>query len=388
MSPVRGATRWIAGTLVVLAACTTASPGDTTPSPTEPGSSSSSPSSPVGTVLANGQPLPAGCPVGQHTRSQTVTFVAGGNAWALDPAGEDPTCLFAAPDPGPFVWNPRGDRALLSGLAIESIEGEDLRTATEATDAVSSWGHPIGKAVVYIKPNGRHVGKIYPGTQRSDDITPLDDVRYRNVTYHPSGLALAFVLDTDDGQEIWLSSNLGEDPVRLVFAVGGTTFGALAFTADGRTLLYGAVHGDDAPLLHALDLTDPTTNQSLWHGEAGDRIATISAQPRRDGRLVAMTVGAACEDSRALLFERTQEPTVLAPAPSRVVGWLDGDTILVAMGGCGGSALDLSAVDAGPDAAEIPLVAGVDVAAARTPLLGFVPILPTTIEKEVGEGVG
>ena len=159
---------------------------------------------------------------------------------------------------------------------------------------MTSWGHPIGKAVVYISPSGTRLRKIYPGTQRRDDITPIHGVHYLNVIYHPSGLAIAFVVDTGERQEIWLSSNVGEDPVRLVFAVGGTTFGALAFTADGGTLLYAAVHADDAPLLHALDLRNPTINQGWWHGDAGDRISAIYTQPRRDGQLIAMTVGAAC----------------------------------------------------------------------------------------------
>ncbi len=391
MSPSRGVARWVAVTLVALAACTNASSTGTSPSVTSPASPSSSATAsptPQGAVLANGEPLPAGCPDGTHAGSQTVAFVAGGNAWALDPGSEDLTCLFAAPDPGPFVWNPRGDRALLSGLAIESIQGRTLRTATTPTDPVSSWGHPVGKAVVSITSNRRHLRKVYPGTQESDDVTPLDDVRYLNVIYHPSGMALAFVVDTGDGQEIWLSSNLGTDPVRLVFAVGGTTFGALAFTADGETLLYGAVHEDDAPLLHALDLTDPTTNQGLWHGDAGDRIEDISTQPTQDGQLIAMTVGADCQDSQALLFERDHEPRLLARSPSRVVGWLGGDTVLVATGGCSGSSLDLASVDVAPDAAAIPLVTGVDVAGVRTPLPDFVPILPSTIEQEVGEGVG
>jgi hypothetical protein len=34
------------------------------------------------------------------------------------------------------------------------------------------------------------------------------------------------------------------------------------------------------------------------------------------------------------------------------------------------------------------LVDGVDIAAARTPLLGYVPPLPQHIEEEVGSGVG
>jgi hypothetical protein len=315
-----------------------------------------------------------------------VAFVAGGNAWVLDPDSSDASCLFPTPDPGPFTWNPRGDRMLLNGLSIRSIDGKHLRDATSPTSPVSSWGHPIGKAVVYISPSATSLLKVYPGSQRTDDITPVPDVRYLNVIYHPSGLALAFVVDTGDRQEIWLSSNVGEDPVRLVFAVGETTFGALAFTADGRTLLYAAVHGDDAPLLHALDLTDPTINQGLWHGDTGDRILEILTQPKRRGQLVAFTVGSSCEDSRALVFRRGEQPRPLADATSRVVGWLNASTVLVASGGCEGPS-NLTAVEVMQDA-TIPLVDGVDIAAARTPLLGFVPPLPQHIEEEVGSGVG
>jgi outer membrane protein assembly factor BamB len=376
----------IAGTLVALAACTGTTQAPS-PSASVPGSPSGSPS-PSGptTTFANGQPLPTGCPAGANARAQTVAFVAGGNAWALDPETGDATCLFPAPAPGPFTWNPRGDRALLSGLRIESVAGETLRAVSSSTDPVSSWGHPIGKAVVYISSDGTRLLKVYPGPQREDDITPLDDVRYRNVIYHPSGLALAFVLDTGDGQEIWLSSNLGEDPVRLVFAIEEAMFGALGFTADGRTLLYAAVHGDDAPLLHALDLTDPTINQGLWHGEPGQRISEIFTQPERGGELIAFTVGASCEDARAMVFRGGELATPLADAPSRAVGWIDGQTVLVASGGCDGPS-DLAAIDVTQDA-TVPLVTGVDFAAARTPLLDFVPTLPTTIEEEVGEGVG
>jgi hypothetical protein len=212
----------VTGVLVALAACTGAS--SRAPSPT----ATTSPSV-VAPTLANGQPLPAGCPAGERARAQTVAFVAGGNAWVLDPETEDATCLFATPAPGPFAWNPRGDRALLDGLEISSIDGRQLRAGSTSTNPVFSWGHPIGKAIAYISPNARRLIKIYPGTQHRDDITPLDHVHYLNVIYHPSGLALAFVVDTGDGQEIWLSSNLGEDPVRLVFAAGATTFGALGF---------------------------------------------------------------------------------------------------------------------------------------------------------------
>jgi hypothetical protein len=373
------------GALVALAACTGESTEARSPSAGASATGSPSPSEVV-PMFANGQPLPAGCPTGGDPQAHTVAFVAAGNAWVLDPESGNATCVFPAPTPGPFAWNPRGDRALLHGLEIESIEGEQLRAGTSDTSPVFSWGHPIGKAVVYISPNGRRLLKIYPGTQRRDDVTPLPHVRYLNVIYHPSGLALAFLIDSGDGQEIWLSSNLGEDPVRLVYAVGRTTFQALGFTADGRTLLYGAVHGDDAPLLHALDLTDPTINQGLWHGGVGERISEIHTQPEQGGDLIAFTVGAACEDSRAMVFRGGELALPLADAPSRVVGWLDAQTVLIASGGCE-TPSDLAAVDVTQEA-TVPLVTGIDIAAARTPLLGFVPTLPPRIEEEVGEGVG
>jgi hypothetical protein len=375
-------TRLIAGTLVALAACTGSSSQRS--SPTD-GSVPSSPAN-ASTTLANGEALPAGCPSGSDVQAHTVAFVAGGNAWALDPGSGDATCLFPAPAPGPFTWSPRGDRALLSDLQIASVDGDQLRAGSSPSPTASSWGHPIGKAVVYVSPSGTRLRKIYPGTQRRDDITPIRGVHYLNVIYHPSGLAIAFVVDTGDGQEIWLSSNLGEDPLRLVFAVGGTTFGALAFTADGGTLVYAAVHADDAPILHALDLRNPTINQGWWHGDPGDRISAIFTQPRRDGTLIAMTIGERCQDARAMLFRRGDPPVQLAEGPSRVVGWLDGRTVLVATDGCAGPS-NLVSVDV-TQHAVIPLVAGVDVAAARTPMLGFVPPLPTQIEQEVGAGVG
>ena len=375
--------RLIVGALVSLAACTGSS--SQAPSPSRTGSTSSSPST-IDTTLASGERLPAGCPTGADVHAHTVAFVAGGNAWVLDPSSGDATCLFPAPAPEPFTWNPRGDRALLSDLEIESVDGEQLRAGSPSSPVTSSWGHPIGKAVVYISPSATSLLKVYPGSQRTDDITPVPDVRYLNVIYHPSGLALAFVLDTGDGQEIWLSSNVGEDPVKLVFAVGGTTFGALGFTADGRTLLYAAVHGDDAPVLHALDLTDPTINQGLWHGDAGDRISAIFPQPKRYGDLIAFTVGTACGDSTAMLFRHGEPARSLAAAPSRIVGWLDARTVLVASGGCEGPS-NLASVDVTQDA-TVPLVDGVDIAAARTPLLGYVPPLPQHIEEEVGSGVG
>lgn len=76
------------------------------------------------------------------------------------------------------------------------------------------------------------------------------------MTYHPSGLALAFVAEREGRQSIWLSSNLGEDPKRLVFSKVGTEFGALEFSADGRSLVYAVQHADGHPEVLAHDLAN------------------------------------------------------------------------------------------------------------------------------------
>jgi hypothetical protein len=87
-----------------------------------------------------------------------------------------------------------------------------------------------------------------------------------------------------------------------------------------------------------------------------------------------------------MVFRRGEQPRPLADAPSRIVGWLDGGTILVATDGCDGPS-NLVVADSGQPAA-VPLVSGIEIAAARTPLSGFVPPLPSGIEEAVGGGVG
>jgi hypothetical protein len=374
---------------MMLASCTGERPHDSgTPNPSPAGSSATPTTSP-GATLADGQPLPAGCAAARALPAQTVAFVAEGRAWALDPTGVDPTCLFPVSTPGPFSWNPRGDRALLEGLAIKRVDGTELRTADTENAGTSSWGHPIGKAVVYVSPGETDLLKVYPGTQRRDEITPVPDVHYLNVVYHPSGLAVAFIVDNGQREEIWLSSNVGEDPVLLVRGVGGTQFGSMDFSANGNFLFYGALHGDGSPILHGIDLRNPRTNLGLWRGEPGDQVLGVFASPDRDSLQVAMTVGPSCDDSRAIVSEPGQDERQLplgGGTPLRVVGWLDDHTLLVAQGGCVSRA-SLSSVDLG-SSAVVPLVAGVDLAAVRRPLSGFVPALPPRIEQKVGSGVG
>jgi hypothetical protein len=107
------------------------------------------------------------------------------------------------------------------------------------------------------------------------------------------------------------------------------------------------------------------------------------------GRGIAIDLGETCEDGRAEVLAGPHAERPLLPGEHRsssVVGWLDGDTILVSAGPCDGP-LDLFAVSSrGGDVT--PLVTGVDAAASRAPAPKAPHSLPEEVELEGGSGVG
>lgn len=262
-----------------------------------------------------------------------MAFVAEGRAWALDPSSGALTCLFEVRDPGPFSWGPLGDRVLLGGLHMEGLGGETLRPAVDLQTGPAAWGHPIGTAVVFVSDDGTELDKRYLDQKRIDDISPLHGVSYLSVTYHPSGLALAFVAGRNDRQAIWLSSNLGEDPKRLVFSKQGTEFGALEFSPDGETLVYAAQHADGHPEVLALDLANRSFVRWLWRGSPGQHVMSVFQPPSRTGRFLGLTLGTSCDDSRAVVRGSDRRLIPILPdasVPTRVLGWLDRTHVLVA----------------------------------------------------------
>src|SRR5436309_6418719 len=146
--------------LVFAIACTSSAPSATTPTATFPGTITTPSVSTTGspsptTTLADGSALPSGCE-GSARASETVAFVAGERAWALDPATQRLDCLFPTTDPGPFAWGPQGDRVLLGGFQVLGLnrDSPDL-PAIGARPASFDWGHPIGLAVVYAGATGQ-----------------------------------------------------------------------------------------------------------------------------------------------------------------------------------------------------------------------------------------
>jgi hypothetical protein len=335
--------------------------------------------SPSGPQLASGEPLPARCTAQPVPKAATVTFVANGRAWALDPRRGGVTCLFPVREPGPFAWGPRGDRALLASLEVKGIEDAPRRPPTRVDPRASSWGRPIGKSIVFVGDEGRTLLKAHPAGGGFTDVTPVPGARYRNVVYHPSGLAFAFVLRRGGRESLWMSSNRGLEPRMLVHGKSHTGFGSLAFDIDGSGLYFTAVHRNGDTHVHSLGLADPRFAGVAWKGPSGERLSDLSV-----GRIaLALTVGRSCESQRAVIIGGPHDPDADAlpgKRPSRALGWLDDEHLLVGAAGCG-QKVDLYSVSAASVEARL-LVRGVDAASVRRAEKFPPPPLPRVLEGE------
>jgi hypothetical protein len=383
-----------AAVLVLLVACTSSSsssggpstpPGTLPPSPTSTPTGSTSP----GATLADGTPLPEGCDIHRLRATQTVAFASGGRVWALDPNDGRLTCLLEASDPGPFLWGPLGDRVLLGGFQVVGFGSSPSYTLASADERTADWGHPIGIAIVFAEHDASVPEKFLLENHEVQRLSDMPHGTYLDVAYHPSGLALAWVIDHGGQQEIWFSTNEGTDPKRLVFGVGGTTFSDVGFSHDGQDLVYTANHPNGYADFHSIDLSDPGVLHTEWHGGKGDVLRNALLSPS-DQRVVA-TIGASCDEGRAVQLvhgRKTIDPLPDVPGPTSALGWIDAHTYLVGAGGCGGEPTDVYAASTKHGVEPNLLVSGVDAAASRA----AAPPAPTSLPKEVqldtGSGVG
>ncbi len=276
--------------MFTMAACTQTSP--TPPTGVEP---TESPNGVLGgTTLADGSPLPEGCDEALPRAKQTVAFVAEGRAWALHPTSGRLTCMFEVGYPGPFAWGPRGDRVLLDGLEVRGVAPVALTHAIgDQTVEAFDWGHPVGTAIVFTR-EGRpsKPEKLYLEEDRISTLRQLPLGTYIDVAYHPSGLALGFILERAGRQSIWISTNEGLRPERLVFSKVETRFTSTEFTPDGQELVWTAQHANGYPQVHAIDLADRSGFTDGWRGEVGQWITGLRLAPVGNAITKARTVRA------------------------------------------------------------------------------------------------
>jgi hypothetical protein len=273
---------------------------------------------------------------------------------------------------------------LLAGLEVRGVGSEASRPPGSVEPADVSWGRPNGSAVVFIDPTGKELEKASVGSTNIDIVTPAEeeghfpshvDVTFQQVTYHPSGLALGFVLTDYEGSSIWISSNTGADPHRLVWSKTGTVFGPIAFGPDGKTLYYAADLANGKRIITVAELEESRVRTGLWQGQ--DDVLGLLLAP--GGQAMAIDAGVGCADRRAILsrLDKTEGTPLMpgAAGPTSVIGWLDDATVLVGEGGCDGL-MKLWRVGIGAGAEATLLVDAVDRAAVRVPDPTPTPGLP------------
>lgn len=326
--------------------------------------------------------LPAGCGNALPAAGAVLTFVAGGRAWAVAPGDASSLrCLFPVSDPGLWSWGPRGDRVLLDGLAVRGVGTTLSRPAGTFDPSYYSWSRPTGTTVVFTGQAQSDIRRADMGYNGSQDITPLPNARYGDMAYHPSGLAIGFVASQGGPPSLWMSSNMGKDPQELVSAGdAGTTFGHIVFAHDGVGLYYSVDMAAGGHTLARYDLPTGEVHPALWSGTAPiDDITELAGVPG-----VALTVGAQCTDHKAVFSPldgsagQVLDPGV--PGPASVVGRLDSDRFVVAVGGCNGATSDLYLVHRSAVAPSL-IVRNATTVAMRTPEPTPPPPLPQNLPR-------
>jgi hypothetical protein len=306
-----------------------------------------------------------------------VTFVAGGRAWAVSPdEPATPTCLFEVDDPGSFSWGPRGDRVTLAGLEVRGVGTQISRPRIRTQPTYFSWSRPTGTTMIFTSGDRRSLLRADMGTSNTREITPVPDRTYGDMAYHPSGLAIGFAVSDATLAEIWMSTNLGTDPVPVIQADPATRFAHLVFSRDGTGLFYTIDRGGT----HALaryDLTAGEADTSLWTGD--EPVADIVELGGAPG--LGLTIGAGCAAHRAVFTALDGSPDVrLAPGlegPVSLVGRLDAERFVVAAG-CGTQDLYVTGRSGG---APRLLVRSVEAAALRVPEPTPAPALPADLPR-------
>jgi hypothetical protein len=325
----------------------------------------STPQTTAGTTAAGA--LPDGCPGDAPSPTTApVAFVAGGRAWAASADGRRVWCLFEVRNPGPFLWGPRGDRVVLEGLEVRGVGAPVWRPPRGIETVSLAWLGANGNALAFVTPGRLNLASASLGSIELRELTPFRGPTYQAVAGHPSGQALAFVLQRDGASEVWMASNAGRGEARLVPPTRAR-LGPLAFSAGGKVLYYGSKQPDGTRRLEVYSLAERRRLDPAWTGDR-DILAIVG---RRDpaATQLALDTGSGCSDRRADLSGLDGGPgrPLLSSAsePTGAVGWLDTRRVLVAEGGCEGP-FDLWLVDVNGGEPK-PVARGIDRAALRWP---------------------
>jgi hypothetical protein len=239
-----------------------------------------------------------------------------------------------------------------------------------------TWLGANGNALAFVTPGRLNLASASLGSIELRELTPFrGGSTYEAVAGHPSGQALAFVIQRSGAAEVWMASNAGSGRARLVRPTRAR-LGPLAFSAGGKALYYGNRQSDGTRRLEVYSLAERRRLEPAWTGER-DILAIVG---RRDpaATQLALDTGSGCDDRRADLSGLDGGPgRPLLPSaaePTSAVGWLDTRRVLLVEGGCEGP-FDLWLVDINGGEPK-PVARGIDRAALRWPDPRPVPAAP------------
>jgi hypothetical protein len=200
----------------------------------------------------------------------------------------------------------------------------------------------------------------------TEKLSELPSGAYQAIAYHPSGLALGFIVDEGSRQGIWISSNEGKDPERLVYSKPDTVFSSVAFSPDGQRIWWIAQHAGALSEIHYMDLDDRSGFSTVLSRGLAPSAHGLLLAP--SGPLMAATQGASCGEEQAMVIDDQGAHVVGASGagPTHAIGWLDARTLLVAQGGCGEPTNLFGVSWHGSATGGGLLVSGVDIGATRT----------------------
>ena len=287
--------------LLVVAACS-GDDGLDTAAPT----TTSTPPSTTAAVECTG--------IGAMTGREDITFVRDGHVWT-----DDGRCIADAEDSSRLSWGGNADRLLVGERTVllvdgpSGVVGHDLEALT--------WSLPTGTAIV-VQNAEEELSKVSLVGDPPISLAGLP-LGLRDVTYHPSGTAIAGIEDI--GPNVILASNRGEDPRWLLANEPADEVTDIAFSADGD-LLFVARH-DDEWHLHHLVLGDVEVSDVLV---ADEPIGDITASPLDEDAWAASR--GTCDQPGDLYVEvdgevRDLSGTVVEHA--RPIGWTSGTGLVV-----------------------------------------------------------